>query len=144
MEEKKLTPIRISAVPCCFMKQDHVSQKVFFAAVRPVKDYGGSYIDKDGKHSHKNYMWDDGGRKLCRCSRCGAYYLVQEDEFHGIEDSYYIDCFQMDSEAQAEQVNRDYNGAEITTAYQGRCWRNLSRDEMTLFDFTKTPPHEQS
>jgi hypothetical protein len=40
-------------------------------------------------------------------------FLVQFSEYHGPEDDYYTDWFQVDDEASAELINATWNGFTI-------------------------------
>ena len=75
-----------------------------------VKNYG------DEGYGHTYYTWDDGFRELYRCRKCGAYVLKQYSEIH-MPDATYIDYFPVEDEADAEEVNRKYNGWTIERDY---------------------------
>ncbi len=83
-----------------------------------VKDCGSD------AYGHPLHTWDDGGRVLARCRKCGGYILIQRSEFHSFSDddgdSYYTDYFPVDSEKEAEELNRRYNGFEIERAFKER------------------------
>ena len=80
-----------------------------------VKEYGSS------ANGHALHTWDAGERYLARCSKCGGLILVQESEFHGMEDdSYYTDYFPVASEEEAEQLNLKNDGFEIEREFVGR------------------------
>lgn len=72
----------------------------FHGQLEEICDYG------DMCNGHTLHTWDDGGRKLYRCRKCGGPVLVQHSEFHGDEsDDYYTDYFPVDSAEEAEQLN---------------------------------------
>ena len=75
-----------------------------------VKDYGSRC------NGHYLHTWDEGGRTLFRCKRCGCYVMEQYSEIH-MPDSTYIDYFPVRDEKHAEEVNEKYNGWTIETDY---------------------------
>ncbi|MBP5547677.1 MAG: hypothetical protein J6X58_02150 [Bacteroidales bacterium] len=87
----------------------------FHGLLDEVCDYGDMC---NGKCLH---TWDDGGRKLYRCRKCGGLVLVQNSEYHGLEnDDYYTDYFPVDSAQEAKQLNELYGGFAIETEWKGR------------------------
>lgn len=80
-----------------------------------VKDYGGY------AYGHPLYCWDDGKRYLARCRKCGGYILIQQSEFHGIQDNdYYADYFPVGGAQEAEEWNRMYDGFAIEAHFEKR------------------------
>ena len=80
-----------------------------------VKDYG------DVCNGHCLHAWDDGWRRLYRCTVCGGLVLVQQSEFHGYEhDDYYTDYFPVDSEDEAQQLNEKYGGFDLEMSWKGK------------------------
>lgn len=83
-----------------------------------VEDYGHS------AYGHPLYTWDDGGRCLVRCGKCGGYILIQSSEFHSFsdnsDDSYYTDFFPVSSPEEAEDLNIKYDGFSIETEFRDR------------------------
>ena len=81
-----------------------------------IKEYG-SYA-----YGHSLHTWDSGERMLARCKTCGGLILIQSSEFHSFcdDDSYYTDYFPVDSEEEAEKLNKMYNGFEIETEFPER------------------------
>ena len=80
-----------------------------------LKDYG------DVCNGHCLHAWDDGGRRLYRCTVCGGLVLRQVSEFHGFEnDDYYTDFFPVDSEEEANQLNEKYSGYELEKTWTGK------------------------
>ena len=80
-----------------------------------LRDYG------DYCNGHCLHAWDDGWRRLYRCSVCGGLVLVQCSEFHGLDnDDYYMDYFPVDSEEEVERLNEQYSGFELERTWSGR------------------------
>ena len=75
-----------------------------------IKDYGSEC------NGHYLHTWDDGGRSLYRCKKCGAYVLKQYSEIH-MPDKTYIDYFPVRDQRHAEEVNEKYDGSSIETDY---------------------------
>ena len=65
------------------------------------------------------FVWDDGGRKLLRCKRCGGYMLCQSSERHDYDDSY-DSCFPVTGPEEAEELNRRWNGEQIESYFPER------------------------
>lgn len=85
--------------------------------IEVVKDYG-AYA-----YGHALHTWDDGGRYLARCQRCGGYILVQWSEYHGIGDGcdhYYTDFFPVSGAKEAEELDRLYDGFDIEQHFKKR------------------------
>ncbi|MBQ9154753.1 MAG: hypothetical protein IJ130_13205 [Solobacterium sp.] len=76
----------------------------------------------DDAYGHALHTWDEGGRMLIRCRRCGGLLLVQKSEFHSYmdDDSYYTDWFPVDNEQDADQLNRMYDGFAIERQFPER------------------------
>ncbi len=80
-----------------------------------VREYGSR------AYGHYLFTWDDGERKLARCRTCGGYVLIQNSEYHGMEDDdYYGNYFPVGSPEEADELNRKYDGWEIETKFAGR------------------------
>ena len=75
-----------------------------------IKDYGDTF------EGVPLYTWDEGGRTLFRCNKCGGYVLEQYSEIH-MPDSTYIDYFPVRDESHSEEINRKYDGWTIETKY---------------------------
>ena len=74
-------------------------------------------------YGHPLYVWDDGRRILGKCIHCGGYVLIQKSEFHSFTDApdgYYTDYFPVSSLAEADELNRKYDGFAIEREFQGR------------------------
>lgn len=82
-----------------------------------VKRYGDTAYNPDGTVKHYLYTWDEGKRWLIQCPACKAYFLVQSSEFHGGDDSYYCDWFQVEDESKAEFLNSELDGFKIEQFY---------------------------
>lgn len=81
-----------------------------------VKDYGDCVCRRDGSVLHWNHVWDDGGRRLVRCSECGGLLLMQRSEFHSFTDSpdgYYQDWIPAASEEEADLLNILLDAGEL-------------------------------
>ena len=86
-----------------------------------VIDYG------DEQYGHYLHVWDDGGRKLLKCRKCGAYVLMQKSEYHSFTeapDGYYTDWFPVSGPEEADELNRKYGGLALEQNFAGR---NLCR-----------------
>ncbi len=97
---------------------------------------GGELVRCYGNKAYGNslYTWDAGERCLVKCKKCGGYILIQYSEFHALDhsdDKYYDDYFPVESEEEADELNRKYNGWEIERQF-GK--RYLIRDN-------DDPPH---
>ena len=75
------------------------------------------------QYGHSLFTWDDGGRVLAKCSRCGGYILIQSSEYHSFTDEpdgYYTDYFPVSSPGEADDLNRRYDGFEIEFEFKER------------------------
>ena len=80
-----------------------------------VEEYGDRYL-----HNWL-HTWDDGGRRLLRCRKCGGYILCQYSEYHGMDyDDYYLDYFPVSGAEEAHILNEKYDGYAIEKEYPGR------------------------
>ena len=82
-----------------------------------VIDYG------DEQYGHFLHVFDDGGRKLLRCKKCGAYVLMQRSEFHSFsdgEDSYYTDWFPVSGPEEADEINQKYGGMALEIDFKDK------------------------
>ena len=80
-----------------------------------LKDYG------DVCNGHCLHTWDDGGRRLFRCTICGGLVLKQFSESHNYGyDDYYTDYFPVDSEEEAQELNEKYGGYELEMTWTGK------------------------
>lgn len=102
---------------CCLFREKTLNHSEVCSRLSPLTDYGD--VSESGTTLH---MWDDGGRRLMRCSRCGALFLYQRSEYHSFSDDgddLYCDWFQVDSKAQADMLNQCASGFELETRYRG-------------------------
>jgi hypothetical protein len=109
--------IHFTGKKCCLFDHADAGEVIRGGFLEKVKNYGDAYLNRDGSVRHYLFTWDDGGRMLQRCTKCGALFLVQFSEYHGPEDCYYSDWFQVDDEATAELINATWNGFVIESAY---------------------------
>ena len=65
------------------------------------------------------YRWDDGKngiRRLVRCQKCGALYLVQAYHLHKFSeqnDTLFEDYYIVKDEREADYLNRTYTGIQL-------------------------------
>ncbi len=75
----------------------------------------------DSRYGNELYVWDDGGRSLGRCRECGAFILRQYSSYHGMEsDGHYTDFFPVADAAEADGLNRRYDGYAIERHFPRR------------------------
>lgn len=81
-----------------------------------LRNYG------DYAFGHWPYALDDGERLLVKCKNCGGYSPIQKSEYHSFtgDDSYYTDYFPVDSEQEADDLNKMYDGFEIAKKFNDR------------------------
>lgn len=109
-----LPPVR-DGWPCAaFAMKDAQAAYEHLSDYKVVQHYG------DGKQGHWFHTWDDGYRHLGICPKCHGFILVQRSEYHGEEDSYYGDYFPVSGPAEADEVNKKYDGWEIEEHFPGR------------------------
>ncbi len=92
-------------------------------AFEAYQHMGTEVIEEYGDRVGHNWLhtWDEGGRKLLRCRKCGGYILCQFSELHSMEDEdYYSDSFQVSGPEEARNLNRMYDGYKIETDFPGR------------------------
>ena len=113
--------IHFTSKKCClFSHRSPIAASGQAETLEHVKDYGSVYRDPDGTIRHRLHTWDEGERCLRRCPECGALFLVQFSEYHGLEDDdYYTDWFQVDDEATAELINATWDGFALEFRYDG-------------------------
>ena len=86
-----------------------------------IKEYGDTVYNPDGSVKHYLHVWDDGHRTLVQCLKCGAYFIHQSSEYHGPEDDYYSDWYQVEDELKAVTINEVLNGWQLETKYKAPC-----------------------
>lgn len=112
-----LMRITFNTTPCCIFSDENTAYEKLLS-MRTVKDYGSTQLNSDGSVKHYLHTWDDGSRYLIQCPVCGAFFLVQNSEYHGSEDSYYSDWFQVNNAEHALLLNELYNGFQIEFNYK--------------------------
>lgn len=84
-----------------------------------IKDYGSHERWEDGE-LHPLFQWDAGGRKLARYEEDGSLFLVQTSVVINFEDDdEERDWFQVESEDQAEKINKCLDGQALYYHYKG-------------------------
>jgi hypothetical protein len=109
---------------CIFSLPDaDTAAKAHRAHFEIVERYGDACRNWRGK-KHRLHAWDAGERMLLRCTRCGALFLAQYSEFHGLEeDACHTDLFPVESREAALACNRVYDGWAMQRKYRGiRLW----------------------
>ena len=102
---------------CEAFAMENAEEAVKHIELERIEDYG------DMAYGHNLHTWDDGHRIFCRCGKCGGYFLMQYSEYHGIgeeKDVYYTDYFPVSTPAEADKLNRLYNGFTIEQKFPGR------------------------
>ena len=102
---------------------ENAEEAVKHIELERIENYG------DMAYGHNLHTWDDGRRIFCRCGKCGGYFLMQYSEYHGIgeeKDVYYTDYFPVSTPAEADKLNRLYNGFTIEQKFPGRYLRRDS------------------
>lgn len=80
-------------------------------------------IEEYGDRFELNWLhtWDEGGRKLLKCKRCGGFILCQFSELHSMEDDdYFLDYFPVSSPEEARNLNAKYDGYAIESDFPDR------------------------
>ena len=84
-----------------------------------IKKYDPKPKNSDGSIKWFLYRWDDGKngyRKLVRCKECGNFYLIQcykLNKFSDNADTLFEDWYAVDSEEQADLLNKNYTGVQL-------------------------------
>ncbi len=105
------------------MSDPHAAYEHIHSNWETVEDYG------DRAYGHSLHVWDDGYRVLGRCRECGAYILAQFSEFHSIsgdDDDYFSDHFPVADPAEADMLNREFDGFSIETDSRRRYLRETN------------------
>lgn len=97
--------------------------------VEMIKEYDPQPKNTNGSIRWFLYRWDDGKtgvRRLNRCRKCGALYLVQAyhlNKFSPYKDIQFEDWYWVESEEEAENANKIYTGLqwEVTHVPAMRC-----------------------
>jgi hypothetical protein len=107
---------------CCIFQYYDANEAWHHFVYEIIENYGDVFCNPDGSVKHCLHTWDDGGRRLVRCKKCGALFLLQTSEFHNMtdgNDSYYLDFFQVGSREEALVYNEKYNGFTLENSYGG-------------------------
>ena len=109
--------------PCIAFEMSDAREAFDHMSLERVIDYGGR------GYGHSYFIWDKGGRFLCKCKKCGGYVLVQDDEYHdfcGGDDGSYADYIPVSSPEEADEINKKYSGWDIEHNFPRRflMWTN--------------------
>lgn len=94
---------------CCLQKDN----------IKIIKEYDPQPKNKDGSIRWFLYRWDDGKngvRRLVRCQCCGRFFLIQAyrlNRFSRHLDTVFEDWYAVESERQADHLNRTYTGIQL-------------------------------
>ena len=102
---------------CCLFDFDDAQTAYDHMEMEFVFFYGAAYYNPKGRLEHYLHTWDEGARSLVKCKKCGAFFLVQDSEYHGREDSYYTDWYQVEGEKEAERLNAMFDGYALESRY---------------------------
>ena len=111
--KKNVVQIENNQICKAFKMTDRNEQFRHLSNAKKVEDFG------DSCNGHSLHTWDDGHRILSKCPECNAYILIQVSEYHGSDDSYYIDYFPVASREAALALNEQYDGWQIEREYPG-------------------------
>ena len=102
---------------CCIFENETIEDAIKSMRFETIKEYGNKFLNEDGSVKHFLHTWDEGERELVRCNKCGAYFIKQDSEFHGLDDTDYTDWYQVENPDIAEKLNEIYNGWELEKKY---------------------------
>jgi len=102
---------------CCLFDFENISQAHIQMNFKMIRDFGDTAYNSDGSVKHYLHTWDDGDRILVQCQNCGAFFIVQSSEYHGQEDSYYRDWYQVEDEQRAIVINNMLGGWDLENKY---------------------------
>lgn len=112
--------------PCCIFSYEDAPTAIKHFKYEVIKDFGEKVYNDDGSIKHYTYMWDEGGRMVIRCKRCGAIFLHQWSEYHRFTegaDSYYDDYFLVRDLDEAILLNNTFSVFDLETKFKGsRLW----------------------
>lgn len=89
-----------------------------------LKEYDPQPLNKDGSIRWFLYRWDDGKkgqRILVQCKECRSLYLVQRyrlNKFSVLSDNVFEDWYSVESEQQADFLNRTYTGVQLERKFR--------------------------
>ena len=96
----------------------------FIGNLETVADYGAWCGAK------QLYTWDDEGRILLRCKKCGGYVLEQRsDVIDRVADSFYVCFFPVSGPEEAAELNRRYDGYDIMRKFGRKFILKANLDE---------------
>ena len=97
---------------------DLKNRSQWMECVEIIKEYDPKPRNADGSIRWFLYRWDDGKkgvRRLARCRKCGAYFLIQAYQLHKFsryKDIKYEDWYPIENEREADKVNMAYTGLQ--------------------------------
>ena len=113
---------------CCTFYQQDAQLAAKSMDLSWVKGYGD-----------EGYVFDEGGRTLYRCKKCGCLLLNQRSEYHGLEDDdHYCDYYPVASVEDADRIHRQYGAMVISSCTKDRyllgtngkySWRGPNEEE---------------
>ena len=114
-------------IRCCLFDLESAGQAQLRMNFKMIRDFGDTVYNPDGSVKHYLHTWDDGYRILVQCQKCGAIFIVQSSEYHGKEDSYYRDWYQVEDEKRAIIINNRLDGWGIENKYNAP-WIKATND----------------
>ena len=105
---------------CCIFEYPSIEEAVQNMQFEIIEDYGDAYCNPDGSVKHYLHTWDDGYRRLVRCTKCGSLFLYQSSEFHSVNsdyDRFYSDYYPVSCREEARMCNEKYNGYKLEEEY---------------------------
>nr|MCR4876205.1 hypothetical protein [Clostridiales bacterium] len=127
-ETERKTP----CYPCHIYEMADAKEAYESFEAERIKEYGDDVSLEDGTVLHQNYMWDDGGRTLVRCKKCGGLLIVQSSLYESFSDSpdgRYTDWIPAASEEEADLLNILYGARDM----EDFPCRHLRRNNHDLF-----------
>lgn len=118
MNEREKNSIK----PCCIFSYENATTAIKHFKYYLVKNLGEEVFNEDGTVKHYTYAWDEGGRKVICCIKCGAIFIHQWTEFHSFTsqpDSYYENYFLVKDLDEALNLNNTYSGFALEMKFKG-------------------------
>ena len=101
--------------PCIGFYMDDAFEAYKHMETEVVEEYG----DRVGPNWL--HTWDEGGRRLLRCKKCGGFILYQFSELLSMEDDdYFSDYFPVSGPDEAKMLNEKYDGYAIEAEFPER------------------------